>query len=644
MPAAYGLLRCIGKSAVKHIVNLFTYGVGGDILVDAWEYWKKATREEKRAAEVQAVAQLAGAELRAEVARIVQEEAAALPPAQQAQVAAYLGQVPASIRRSLRRPSDPTGTTTAPGTVFRKPEDLLPLLPAALPRFKVGDRPLPGVDWELVELLGIGGFGEVWKARNPHFDGVAPVALKFCLDAAARERLLKHEAAVLNQVMRQGKHEGIVPLLHTYLSADPPCLAYEYIEGGDLAGLIQERATGLAPKQAAEVMKRVAEIVAFAHRLNPPIVHRDLKPANILVKRRPDGKFTLLVADFGIGGLSNWQLLQEEAGRQSIRSQNLPTAVRGAYTPLYASPQQIEGRPPEPRDDMHALGVIWYQLVTGDMKLLAIPTDWRDVVEERALGKDSVQLLASCIASRIEKRPADAGEMADRLAALLIPMSGRKGSETGQTDRQGSRAAGSREEPGRTSGHRRATKAASQDTDTSPSHPEDDSPVETITRFVAALTRRLQDSLGDGWEVWNSVEKEEIWSKPEYEVLSVEKVAWRKGERDLRQLRMALAYDKGMPGKVYFTVRAGGAYSYKPARPALGSTIVEPLDEKYGTGRPTGKWWPRWWVSPEDDYCDWSDPDVLLRLGRKETENNALQYFASRLAGMAKAVDAVVDR
>src|SRR5260370_1266418 len=83
-----------------------------------------------------------------------------------------------------------------------------------------------GGDREVVELLGVGGFGEVWKPRNPHSDGVAPVAWKFCLDATARERLLKHEAAVLNQVMQQGKHEGIVPLLHTYLSADPPCLAY----------------------------------------------------------------------------------------------------------------------------------------------------------------------------------------------------------------------------------------------------------------------------------------------------------------------------------------------------------------------------------------------------------------------------------
>src|SRR5438105_2223296 len=79
-----------------------------------------------------------------------------------------------------------------------------------------------------------------WWAKNPHFPNLPPVALKFCLDPAAKDRLLRHEASVLNQVMHLGRHPGIVALQHTYLSADPPCLEYEYVEGGDLAGLIRE--------------------------------------------------------------------------------------------------------------------------------------------------------------------------------------------------------------------------------------------------------------------------------------------------------------------------------------------------------------------------------------------------------------------
>src|SRR5437660_827487 len=83
------------------------------------------------------------------------------------------------------------------------------------------------------ELLGVGGFGEVWKAKNPLLDGVPPVALKFCLDPNMAQ-YLRNEAAVLNRVMRQGRHPGIVTLLRTYLSAETPCLEYEYVMGGDL--------------------------------------------------------------------------------------------------------------------------------------------------------------------------------------------------------------------------------------------------------------------------------------------------------------------------------------------------------------------------------------------------------------------------
>src|SRR5205823_5369756 len=106
---------------------------------------------------------------------------------------AYLTQVPAMIRRSLRRPSDAKGSTVPPSLALKQPEDLLPFLPPRAPRFKPGDRPLPGVDWVLEEPLGVGGFGEVWKARHAHLTSKAPVALKFCLDASAVP-VLRNEA------------------------------------------------------------------------------------------------------------------------------------------------------------------------------------------------------------------------------------------------------------------------------------------------------------------------------------------------------------------------------------------------------------------------------------------------------------------
>jgi hypothetical protein len=374
MHTPFAILKAIGKA----LLNAVGGGIAGDIAVevlpdiaqDVWNWWKKERTPEQQRAELQALAQAPPAEVRQAVAEAVAEVAGDAPAEVQVHLSRYLSEVPSAVRRSLRGPADPTGATGPWFPALEGPDDVLSLLPERLPRFQPGDRPLPGIDWELVELLGAGGFGEVWKARNPHFDGVPPVALKFCLDPAAKDRLLRHEAAVLNQIMRQGKHPGIVTLQHTYLSADPPCLEYEYVAGGDLSGLIREwhRPPG-APdlgERAARLMLELTRVVSFAHRLSPPIVHRDLKPANILVSCGADGAPRPRVADFGIGGVAAGQMIARSRGGTS-QGGFLITALRGAHTPLYASPQQMRGSAPDVRDDVHALGVIWYQLMTGNL-------------------------------------------------------------------------------------------------------------------------------------------------------------------------------------------------------------------------------------------------------------------------------------
>ena len=424
MPGAFVLLKCIAKAVVKNVVkgvvNLFSFGIGGDLLYDAWESWRDVSREEQRPVQAQECAQATPTDAK----RIALEAAACLPEADQQRVVEYLQMVPARVRRTFSRPADPTGRTCPPWATFKKEDDLLPLLPPQAPIFRPGMRPLHGVDWELVELLGVGGFGEVWKASNPYLDGVAPVALKFCLDKESRERLLKHEAAVLNQVTRQGKHPGIVALLRTYLGADPPCLEYEFIEGCDLAGFLLEfkqSGGGLTAQQALRVIQRLAEIVSFAHRLSPPIVHRDLKPANILVQPHPNRTYTLKITDFGIGGLAAARAIAQS--RSAARPDNFHASlVQGAYTEFYSSPQQMAGAPPDPSDDVYSLGVIWYQLLTGNLAGGA-PTglDWVDDLKQQGMTDEAVQLLASCFSHRAAKRSPDASALAERLAALSGP-------------------------------------------------------------------------------------------------------------------------------------------------------------------------------------------------------------------------------
>jgi serine/threonine protein kinase len=417
-------LKCVGKAVLKAAVKAIPFGeVVLEVATGVCDEWNKQRNEAQRRAELQWLAQATASEVKTQVDAIVQEIAASQAEAVRQVVQNYLRQVPGAVHRSLRRASDPTGRTVPSLLSLSKPDDLISFLPTHLPRFKPGDRPLPGTDWELVELLGTGGFGEVWKARNPHFDGIAPVALKFCLDPAIKDQLLRHEAAVLNQVMRQGRHPGIVTLQHTYLSADPACLEYEYVEGGDLAGLIKDagrRQRGLPPAQAAQVVLSLAKTVGYAHRLQPPIVHRDLKPANILVQRTADNKVRFKITDFGIGGVAARHALEQSARPGTGMPPFLTTAVCGAYTPLYASPRQVRGNAPDPRDDVYSLGVIWYQLLVGD------PTAgrpgggrWMQRLTESGMLAPMAELLQACFEEDPGDRPPEAGLLAERLAAIL---------------------------------------------------------------------------------------------------------------------------------------------------------------------------------------------------------------------------------
>lgn len=412
------LLRCFGRAlarnALKIIADAVPFGSAlVDVARDAWSDYHQNRQPDELPADIQALAQSTPAVAQQEASAIAHQEAAAQPARVQQALADCLAQVPALIRRSLRRPSDPSGKTFTPTLSLRRAEDLIAFLPPQPPRFKIGDRPL-GNAWELDELLGIGGFGEVWRAHQPGYPGIK-AALKFCLDAAATRSLLL-EAGNVSHVLNQRHHAGIVRLQKVH-EGDPLCLEYEYVEGGDLCGLIRElhEKDAATSNRTGRLLLQLAETMAFVHKLNPPLVHRDLKPANILVERQDDGEYRLRIADFGISA---------SASRQAIRagaSEATRTVGIGGHTPLYASPQQIAGERPDPRDDVHALGVIWYQLLTGDLKLLAIPPDWRDEAEERGLDDKQIEVMASCLSSRAEKRPGDAAELSKRLTSTAAP-------------------------------------------------------------------------------------------------------------------------------------------------------------------------------------------------------------------------------
>jgi formylglycine-generating enzyme required for sulfatase activity len=417
-------LLCVGKAVRGNGLKLLTAMMlpMGETLYEiakaAWtELRKKQTEEEIRLG----LGDLAAApdtDIECEAQKVALEVAGDQSTDVQLQLVTYLRQLPNTVRASLSRPADPSGRTLPGNFRLDQPEGLIPLLPDRLPRFRPGDRPSGIGDWELIRLLGTGGFGEVWLARNPVLP--TPVALKFCLDAKAAQ-YLRHEAALLGRVVSHGKHPGIVALQHTYLSADPPCLEYEYVAGGHLMALISQwhaRSTPDLVQHSIQLVRELADIVAFAHRLHPPIVHRDLKPANILLQRTPDGQVRLRVTDFGIGGVAVEKARDQKKSGSLSNADLMVTSLRGSHTLLYASPEQMRGDLPDPRDDVHALGVIWLQLLTGDLNR-GVTGDWRDELSDRKVPEPVIAVLRRCVTSTLERRFSTAGDLVLELDKLL---------------------------------------------------------------------------------------------------------------------------------------------------------------------------------------------------------------------------------
>lgn len=420
MLTPYVLMKCVTRALVRYASNGMGLGVAGDLIVDVWEEYRKQPGEAARRMDLEATAQLPLAEALKRAEEIVREVAADQTEDMRRDMVAYTAQIPATIRRSMRRPSDPSGRTVPPHLALRGPEDLCRILPPCLPRFKPGDRPL-GADLELVEPLGIGGYGEVWKARNFDLGTMPFVALKFCIDPASKDRLL-HEASLISRLQSECVHPGIVRLRQSYRRADPPCLEYEYVDGGELTGWILEWHSpargGPPPQYVGGLIARLSEIVGFAHRLSPAIVHRDLKPANILVQNGQAG-LQFKITDFGLGGIVSAPT-RPNPGDGIALGLPRPSIMAGSYTPLYASIQQQRNCPTDPRDDVYALGVVWFQMLTGDLSRGAPRgRSWHGRLQRDGMIPELIDLLADCIDDDPASRPADAAELSARITGLL---------------------------------------------------------------------------------------------------------------------------------------------------------------------------------------------------------------------------------
>jgi len=203
---------------------------------------------------------------------------------------------------------------------------------------------------EILELLGQGGMGAVYKARQPALDRL--VALKIlparaAADAGFTERFIR-EARALAKL----SHPNIVAVYDFGQTHGLHYFLMEYVDGPNLRQI--EQTGKLSARQALQIIPQVCEALQYAH--DEGVVHRDIKPENVLL----DKKGRVKIADFGLAkilGLEN----------QTLR---LTGAKDFMGTPHYMAPEQVENpRQVDHRADIYSLGVVFYEMLTGELPL-----------------------------------------------------------------------------------------------------------------------------------------------------------------------------------------------------------------------------------------------------------------------------------
>lgn len=277
-----------------------------------------------------------------------------------------------------------------------------------------------GGRYQIVREIGSGGMGRVYQAVDTETG--RPVAAKVLIageDIDLKGLLrFQQEGAVLSTL----KHPNIVQVYGTHLEEHTSSIIMELLEGSSLGDMLQRER--LTRPRIRHIMRQVASALAYAH--SRGIVHRDVKPDNIMVV----GDDHVKVTDFGIA-----RVLQEGG---TLNTQT-GTAIG---TPLYMSPEQIEGHKLDGRSDIYSFGAVLYQTVTGrppfdggDPLTIAfkhvhrapdppgevsgdVPEDWED-------------LILRCLAKNPNDRPQTAAGLEEEVAALTLSDSAPRGRTTG---------------------------------------------------------------------------------------------------------------------------------------------------------------------------------------------------------------------
>jgi eukaryotic-like serine/threonine-protein kinase len=215
-------------------------------------------------------------------------------------------------------------------------------VPISAPWLEPGE--VLGNRYEIVQLLGEGGMGAVYKAHDRELD--RPVALKLIRPemASSSSMLARFKQELL--LSRQVTHKNVIRIYDFGDADGVKFISMEFVEGQDLRALIREKKK-FTPEEAVEIMRQVCQALEAAHSVG--VIHRDLKPQNIM--RDQSGR--ILVMDFGLA--------------RTMEGDGMTQSGALVGTMEYMSPEQALAKELDQRSDLFTAGLILYELLTGTM-------------------------------------------------------------------------------------------------------------------------------------------------------------------------------------------------------------------------------------------------------------------------------------
>ncbi|MGA9814569.1 MAG: serine/threonine-protein kinase, partial [Terriglobales bacterium] len=263
-------------------------------------------------------------------------------------------------------------------------------------------------DYQILDELGSGGMGRVWRVRNVITDRVE--AMKVLLpDLAGRQELAARFQREI-KLMASLNHPNIAALRTAFTADNQLYMVMEYVEGTNLADKLEKGP--IAVGDAVNYISQVLSAVSYAHQQH--IIHRDIKPANMMLT--PQGVIKLM--DFGIA----------RAGEE--RSLTMTGTTMGSLS--YMSPEQVKGEATDARSDLYSVGVSLYEFVTGQRPFTATSDYSIMAAHVKEAPKPPVELhpglpaaLNEIILMAIAKDPAQRFQTADafRNALSSVPVS-----------------------------------------------------------------------------------------------------------------------------------------------------------------------------------------------------------------------------